>query len=129
VTLWKQRAALKELRDAARGRVGWAKAGWLRAYIGLNGKRAPDFAQRFAGIKGIFEDGRGSDQNPYIAAYNDTGWGRAGESKRIVAASMQARTRAMQTYFNTTMRLASEAKPTRWQAQMAAVAAQSSSVV
>lgn len=129
VTLWKQRTTLKELRNAARDRVGWAKAGWLRAYLGLSGKRAPDFARRFAGIKGVFEDGRGAGDNPYIGVYNDTGWGKAGESKRIVAASMTARSRAMQTYFNTTMRLASEGEPTRWQAQMAAVAAQSSSVV
>lgn len=126
VTLWKQRTALKELRDAARDRVGWAKAGWLRAYLGLNGKRAPEFAKKFAHIRGVFEDGRGSGDNPYIGVYNDTGWGKAGESKRIVAASMSARTRAMETYFNTTIRLASEGKPTRWQAQMAAVAAQQS---
>lgn len=129
VTLWKQRTTLGELKSAAMSRVGWAKAGWLRAYLGLNGRRVPGYAQKFANTKGIFEDGRGSVDNPYIGAYNDTGWGKAGESKRLVAASMTARSRAMQTYFNTTMRLASEGKPTRWQAQMHAVAVQQSSVV
>lgn len=122
VTLWKQRGALNELVKAAQDRVGWAKAGWLRAYQGLRGTRAAGWFAKHGQIRGIFDDGRGA-QNPYIAAYNNTGWGKAGESKRIVANAMSARTRAMETYFNTTMRLASEGNPTMWRAQMRALAA------
>lgn len=123
VTLWKQRGALNEIKRAAMERVGWAKAGWLKAYQGLKGTRAPAFATKHGHARGIFEDGRADLTNPYVGAYNNTGWGKGGESDRIVSAAMTARTRAMGTYFNTAMRLAAEGKPTRWQAQMRAIAA------
>ncbi len=122
VTLWKQCGELKALRDAAVASVGWAKAGWLKAYAALGGKRIDAWWGRHGQVRGIFEDGRGNATNPYIGTYNNTGWGKAGESKRIVQNAMQSRTKAMQTYFNTAMRLASEGKPTQWQAKMQAAA-------
>lgn len=123
VTLWKQRGALKDIMRDAVNRVGWAKAGWMKAYHGLMGTRAPDFVTKHGQARGIFQDGRADLTNPYVGVYNDTGWGKGGESNRVVGAAFNARNRAMATYFNTTMRLASEGALTRWQVQMRIVAA------
>lgn len=122
VTLWKERGQLREVIKAAQARVGWAKAGWLRAYRALGGTRVSEWYMRFSHIRGIFINGMSDPVRPFIGVYNDTGWGKGGESNRVVLAAMRARERAMQSYYNATMRLASEGKPTLWQIQMQAVA-------
>lgn len=120
--LWVPPGSLSAYVKKMKARVGWAKAGWMKAYLGLKGKRVADWVARHGTARGQFENGLSSSR-PYIAVYNDTGWGRSGEAQRIVSAAFAARTKAMITYANTAMRLAGEGKPTRWQAKMAAESA------
>lgn len=123
VTLWPQRGALKALINAAKERVGWGKGGWLRGYLALGGRRAPDWVLRHGAVRGVFVDGR-SAERPAIEVRNDTGWGRSGESQRIVGNALAARARAMQRYFDTMMGLAAKGINTPWQTLRAQMAAQ-----
>jgi len=123
--LWVMPGSLHAYVKKKQALVGHAKAGWLKAYLALGGKRIADWVARQGSASGTFVDGL-SSARPYVAAYNNTGWGRGPDSERIVENAMQARAKAMASYYNTTMRLAAEGKPTRWQAQVAAEAAKQS---
>ena len=125
VTLWPQRTALRALLRAAQERVGWARAGWLRAYYALGGQRVPSWVARHGAVKGQFYDGRNDPNGPFVEVRNDTGWGQnRGESERIVNAAMRARARAMQSYFNKMMELSAKGIATPWQSLRAQINAQ-----
>ena len=114
---------LDAYRKKMQGRVGTAKAGWLTAYINLGGKRAPDWVKRHGMALGSYQNGLNSAR-PFVAVGNNTRWGKGAGAQATVHAAFAARARAMQTFFNTMMRLASEGKPTQWQAKAQAAAAQ-----
>jgi hypothetical protein len=124
VTLKPQQRALKQLITEAQQNVGFAKAGWVRAYTELRGDRTPEWVQRHFPGKGIWEDGRKAE-NPYIAAYNQTSWGkRSDEAERIMNNAIRARTNAMRSYFDTIGKMVSEGKLTPFQLQQQAIAEQ-----
>ena len=115
-TLWTPAENFKAYIKRVQGRVGSAKAGWLLAYIGLGGKRAPDWILRHGMGHGTFIDGTKTPDNPTITVGNQTKWGlHNDESGRAVSKAIRDRAMRMNTYFNTMMRLASEGKLTPWQ--------------
>lgn len=125
VTLTPQAGTLRQLITAAQTAVGWARAGWLRAYLELGGTRAPEWVMRHVPGKGTITDTTRATSNdrPYIAVNNNTGWGAGrAESERIVSAALRARGNAMKTYFETMMGLAAKGTPTAFQAQQALIA-------
>lgn len=124
VTLWKQRGALRQTIRAIQERVGWARAGWLRGYYALGGARVSEWVARHGVVRGIFVDGRSDQARPFVEVRNDTNWGRHGESDRIVRNALQARSRAMQSYFNKMMELSAKGIATPWQALQAQISAQ-----
>lgn len=125
VTLYPQQSTLRDMIRAKQEKVGWARAGWLRGYLALGGTRAPDWVMRHAPGSGTFTDGRTLPDNPMVAVYNTTDWARYhDEARRVVSDAMRARARAMQSYFEATMRLAAEGKQTSFQMQQAAIADQ-----
>ena len=124
VTLKPQHDDLHKLIALKQQNVGYAKAGWTRAYNELRGDRTPEWVQRHFPGKGIFEDGRAAE-NPFIAAYNQSGWGKKSEEgSRIMRNAIRARTKAMQTYFETVGKMVSEGKMTPFQLQQQAIAEQ-----
>lgn len=124
VTLKPQQRVLKQLITQSQQNVGFAKAGWVRAYTELKGDRTPEWVQRHFPGKGIWEDGRKAE-NPYIAAYNQTSWGkRSDEAERIMNNAIRARTNAMRSYFDTIGKMVSEGKLTPFQLQQQAIAEQ-----
>lgn len=128
VTLWPQRGALNQLIKAARDRVGWGKAGWLRGYLGLGGIRAPAWVMKHGQTRGVFVDGRRDATRPFVEIRNDTGWGRDGgrgtNGDAVVRDAFRARERAMVSYFNAMMRLASRGINTPWQTLRTQIGAQ-----
>lgn len=117
VTLHPQRSVLQSLIRRAQEAVGWAKAGWLRGYLALGGTRASDWVMRHTPGSGTLVDGRFAQDRPFIAIYNTTDWGqRNDEAQRIVSSALQARARAMESYFKKTMELAAKGQ-TPYQAQ------------
>ena len=65
------------------------------------------------------------DSNPFIAAYNQTSWGkRSDEAERIMNNSIRARTNAMRSYFETIGKMVSEGELTPFQLQQQAIAEQ-----
>jgi len=124
VTLKPNHMALKQLIISSQANVGYAKAGWVRAYTELGGDRAPEWVKRHYPGKGIFQDDRKSD-NPSIAAYNQTGWGKkSDEADRIMNAAIKGRTNAMRSYFDTIGKMVAEGTLTPFQAQQQAIAEQ-----
>lgn len=108
--MWVKNATAAAYFRKVKSAVGWARAGWLRAYLALGGTRAPDWVRRHGPVRGQFIDGRlGGDVGKwFIGVYNDTGWGKnRDESSRVVGASLAARANAMKSYFNKMMELAS----------------------
>ena len=121
VTLQPSYGLLKKLVKDAQERVGWARAGWLRGYLGLGGKRAPSWVTRHAPGNGTLVDARTTPINPFVAVTNLTGWAkRNDEAKRIVSNSIAARARAMRSYFEATMKQAAKGQ-TAFQAQQSAL--------
>jgi hypothetical protein len=124
VTLKPQQRTLKQIIMESQQNVGFAKAGWVRAYTELRGDRTPEWVQRHFPGKGIWEDGRRAE-NPYIAAYNQTSWGkRSDEAERIMNNSIRARTNAMRSYFETIGKMVSEGELTPFQLQQQTIAEQ-----
>jgi hypothetical protein len=124
VTLKPDQEALKQLIIASQANVGYAKAGWVRAYTELGGDRAPEWVKRHFPGKGIFQDGRKGD-NPFVAAYNQTGWGKkSDEAERIMNTAIKGRTNAMRSYFDTIGKMIAEGKLTPFQAQQQVIAEQ-----
>lgn len=122
--LWVPNDELDHYRKKKQAMVGWAKSGWLKAYLALKGTRAPDWVMRHTARPGTYINGLNTPR-PFIQVGNGTRWGGGPTGSTVVQTAFAARTRAMQTFFNTMMRLASEGKPTQWQAKaMAAVAQQ-----
>lgn len=124
VTLKPQQRTLKKLIMESQQNVGFAKAGWVRAYTELRGDRTPEWVQRHFPGKGVWEDGRKAE-NPYIAAYNQTSWGkRSDEAERIMNNALRARTNAMRSYFDSIGKMISEGKLTPFQLQQQTIAEQ-----
>lgn len=124
VTLKPNHSTLKQMILASQANVGYAKAGWVRAYTELGGDRAPEWVKRHFPGKGIFEDNRKSD-NPSIAAYNQTGWGKySDEASRILNNAIKGRINAMRSYFDTIGKMIAEGQLTPFQAQQQAIAEQ-----
>ncbi len=124
VTLQPAQAKLEQMILASQANVGHAKAGWIRAYVELGGDRAPEWVKRHFPGKGVFQDGRKGD-NPFIAAYNQTGWGKkSDEAQRVMNAAIKGRTNAMRSYFDTIGKMIAEGKLTPFQAQQQAIAEQ-----
>jgi hypothetical protein len=124
VTLKPNHATLKEMILASQANVGYAKAGWVRAYTELGGDRAPEWVKRHYPGRGVFQDDRKS-ANPSIAAYNQTGWGKyKDEAGRILNNAILGRTNAMRSYFNTVGKMVADGKLTPFQAQQQAIAEQ-----
>ena len=121
--MWTTPDALDAYRKKKMAMVGWAKAGWLKAYLALGGKRAPAWVTRHGTSAGSYTNGLNTSR-PFIAVGNGTRWGSGAGANAAMLDAFQGRTKAMQTYFNTMMRLASEGKPTQWQAKAQAAAAQ-----
>jgi uncharacterized protein (UPF0335 family) len=106
VTLGPQAAAVRKYIRTVQSRVGWAKAGWNIALLGLGGRPRDAWVARHSVNRGRFVDGR-SSSDPFVQAINDTGWGRdRNQSERIVRDAVRMRARDMQTFFNQQMRLA-----------------------
>lgn len=126
VTLRKQAPGLASVRKIAVEKTGWARAGWLHGYLELRGIRAPDWVKRhYPMAPGDFEDGRFDQAMPYIAARNSTKFfTQRRDSRSIMTAALGARRSAMKAFFEAQMRLASEGRPTSFQAQQQALAAQ-----
>ncbi len=123
VTLYPHQRTLRDMIRSNQDNVGWAKAGWLRGYIGLGGTRAPDWVMRHTPGNGTFTDARFA-ADPMVAVYNTTSWGKKhNEAERIVSNSLKARASAMRSYFERTMKLAADGK-TPYQMQQAAIAEQ-----
>lgn len=123
VTIWKDRGALRSVIKSVQSRVGWARAGWLRAYRALGGNRVAEWYAKHGSVRGIFVDGL-ANENPYVVVGNDTPWGRGGEANRIVGNAIQTRIRAMERYATAMARLASQNVLTPWQQKRAQIAAQ-----
>lgn len=124
VTLKPQQRTLKQIIMESQQNVGFAKAGWVRAYTELRGDRTPEWVQRHFPGKGLWEDGRQAS-NPFIAAYNQTSWGkRSDEAERIMNNAIRARTNAMRSYFETIGKMVSEGELTPFQLQQQAIAEQ-----
>lgn len=121
--MWTTPDALDAYRKKKQAMVGWAKAGWLKAYLALGGTRAPDWVTRHGTSRGVYVNAMNTAR-PHIQVGNATGWGSGAGATAAVRDAFSARTRAMQTYFNTMMRLAAEGKPTQWQAKAIAAASQ-----
>jgi hypothetical protein len=126
VTLWPERAQFRTVLNAAMANVGWARAGWLRAYRGLGGTRAPAWVTRHSSAPGDFEDGRNDPTMPYVGASNATKYFTQRDDnggQRLVWAAMRKRESAMRRYYEEMMRLASEGTLTPFQAQQAQIGA------
>lgn len=122
VTLLAQQKELSRLIKAKQALVGWAKAGFLKGYLGLGGTRAPAWVTRHGTDAGVFIDERRNEVNPGVAVYNDTRWGKTNdEGQRIVNSAMRARGNAIKSYYEKMMQLASEGKQTPFQAAESAV--------
>lgn len=108
VTMPKQQSAFISVLNRAQAMVGWARSGWMRAYLSLGGTRAPSWVGRH-GANGVFVDGTrsGDSSKWFIAVYNNTGWGKRGQnSQQIVDIAVRGRIKAMESYFRNQMRLA-----------------------
>lgn len=115
--LWAPAGEVESYIKLKQAVVGFAKAGWLKGYLALGGKRVSEWVARHGQNKGQFIDGR-SAPNPSVTVRNVTAWGaKNDEAERITANAIAARARAMKSYFENICRLASEGKPTQWQTQ------------
>ena len=125
VTLAPQQKTMRELIIAKQKNVGWARAGWMRGYTQLGGTRAPEWVKRHGLGQGSVLDARFQPDRPFVQVMNLTAWaGRGEESQRIVTSALQSRARAMQSYFEKMMELASHGTPTAFQTQQAAIGSQ-----
>jgi hypothetical protein len=118
VTLWKQRGDLKRLTKSLQDRVGWARAGWLRAYAALGGTRVGSWVARHGNAPGMYVNGT-SNPRAFIEVRNMTKWSRRGGD--VVAKALAFRARDMNRYFQTMMSLAARGKATPFQAAQASL--------
>lgn len=122
--LWAPAPEVKRYIRRKQDHVGWAKAGWLRAYRGLGGTRVSDWVARHGYMMGSLVNATGPENpNPYIQVNNNTAWGaKNNQADRVVSRALSARARAMKTYFEKMMELASKGTPTPFQLKQAALA-------
>lgn len=121
--LWAPAPEVKRYIKRKQAYVGWAKAGWLRAYHGLGGTRAPDWVKRQGASQGALINATGPEnQSPYVQVNNNTAWGaKNNQAERVVAKALSARARAMKTYFEKMMELAAQGTPTPFQLKQASL--------
>ena len=124
VTLEPDQKQLQDYILKEQNMVGWARAGWLPTYLGLNGTRAAAWVKRHAPGSGNFTDARNVPNSPFIAGYNTTSWARrSDEADRIMQNALRARAAAMKRFFEATMEVAKSGQLTQWQTKMRALAA------
>lgn len=98
---------------------GWARAGWLTAYMGLGGVRAPQWVLRHAPGKGAFHNGTNDPVRPYIGVSNTTRWSRSDvEAQRIVNNALARRAASIKKYADKMAELAIKGIATPYQREM-----------
>lgn len=109
VTLGPQASLARAYMQKIKARVGWAKAGWSMGIVAFGGRVAANWVARHSIARGRVVDGR-SAAEPFVQVGNDTGWAqyRGTEGERIVRNVIASRSRDMQAYFETMMRVAAQ---------------------
>jgi len=108
--MWVQDQTANTYLNKVAGRIGWAKAGWLKAYTVLGGIRAAAWITRHGTQKGGYTDGT-ANTKPFIKVWNDTGWAqRDGNADAVMRRAVADRSIRMKSYFETQMRLAAQGK-------------------
>ncbi len=120
--LWAPAPEVKRYIKRKQQNVGWARAGWLRGYIGLGGKRFPDWVGRHGMGHGSLVNATGPENpRPFVEVNNLTDWGKKNNTAdRVVQKAIGSRARAMKTYFEKMMELAGNGVPTPFQMKQAA---------
>lgn len=111
VVLGSDAKLLKQYVKNIQDRVGWAKAGWLRA-LALVGAidRAPAYVSRHDMSGGDVIDDRANEDDPSITAINHTPWAnRQDEGGRIIVSANESRRSAIISKIRTKLRLAAQA--------------------
>lgn len=94
--VWESSAVNKVVHEIQL-RVGWAKAGWLRAAAKLGVKRLPTWVTRHSGAPGSFEDLTTDTDMPSFTMTNDVPYiGYLNNGGRLVSRAMANRQRAME---------------------------------
>lgn len=109
VILGENNKMLTKYKTALLGRVGWAKAGWLKAYYAVGGNRVQSFVSRHGMGSGDVIDDHANEENPSITAINRTPWAaRRDEGSRIIRDAINSRAEAIRSKIITALRLAKE---------------------
>jgi len=107
VTLGPEARKVREYIKEKKGMVGWARAGWNTAILGLGGSiKAPWVNRHGMGQGGLINGSAGPD--PFIQVSNYTSWAKSarGEGNRILRNAIAARARDMESYYFRMMKLA-----------------------
>ncbi len=100
---------LTKYKNTLLSRVGWAKAGWLKAYYLVGGTKVASFVSRHGMGSGDVIDDHANPENPSITAINRTPWAsRRDEGTRIIRDAINSRANAIETKIKTNIRLAHE---------------------
>lgn len=106
VTLGSEARKVRQYLKEAKGRVGWARAGWSAGVVGFGGSVKAPWVSRHGTNAGWYQD-RTSAPDPFVRVANTTQWAIfQNEGTRILHNAIVARARDMQTYFDRMMRLA-----------------------
>lgn len=107
VVLGTDASLLKKYKKSVQDRVGWAKAGWLKAYALVGGTNAPSFVTRHGMGGGDVIDNHASETDPSITAINRTPWAvRKDEGQRIIRSAYFSRSQALMGKILTKLKLA-----------------------
>lgn len=104
-------ALLKSYITEVQSHVGFAKAGWSKAYnlVQGDGKPLPAYVSRQSTSGGDVIDDRDNPDNPSITAINHTPWSeRYDEGQRAKAAAFASRGEAIKSKIATAIRIAKE---------------------
>jgi hypothetical protein len=99
---------LKKYVKQVQDRVGYAKAGWLKALHLVGGRMAPGFVEKQHCAGDVIDD-RNNPDDPSITAINRTPWAvRKDEGMRIVHDAKMSRAISIESKIKTKLRMARE---------------------